>query len=81
MTDDLAHAYSFYCVRLIELKRPNGGERALAQEQVGKQISAVDILLAIRERNRRMTLKECMQKAGLGKKFQDFSRKKNSKSS
>ncbi len=51
----------------------------MAQEQVGKEISAVDTLLAIRERNRRMTLEEYMEKVGLGKKFHEFARKKDSK--
>lgn len=68
------------CARLIEPRRYRTGVKALAQEQVEEEFSAVDSLLAIRERNRRLTLEECMEKAGLGKKFQEFTRKKNTKS-
>jgi len=42
-------------------------------------MSAVDILLSIRERNRRLTLDEYMEKVGLGKGFKKFIRKKNPK--
>ena len=51
----------------------------MAQKQVTKEISAVDVLLAIREQNRRLTLEEYMEKVGLGKEFQKFARKKNPK--
>jgi len=51
----------------------------LAQKQVTKELSAVDALLAIRERNRRLTQEEYMEKVGLGKEFEKFARKKNSK--
>jgi len=53
----------------------------MAQKQVTKELSAVDALLAIRERNRHLTLEECMKTAGLGKEFQKFARKENSKRS
>lgn len=51
----------------------------MAQKQVTNELSAVDALLAIRERNRRLTQEEYMEKVGLGKEFKKFARKKNSK--
>ena len=68
------------CARLIELRRYTSGVKALTEEQVEEELSAMDTLLAIRERNRRLTLEECMEKAGLRKKFPQFTRKKNKKS-
>jgi hypothetical protein len=52
----------------------------LAQKHVPEHVSAAEALLALREKDRRMTLEEYVEKVGLGEKFQEFARKKNSKS-
>ncbi len=49
----------------------------MAQKQI-QELSAMEALLAIREKNRRMTLEEYVNKIGLGKKFEKFARKKDS---
>jgi len=49
----------------------------LAQKQIGEEVSAMEVVLAIREKNRRMKLEQYMEKIGLGEKFQQLSRKKN----
>jgi len=53
----------------------------LAQKIVRQQISPIELLLAIRERNRQMTFAEYIEKIGLGKKFQQLARKENLRTS
>jgi len=50
----------------------------LPQQELEVKISAIDVLLSIREKYRRMSLQEYLEKTGLGKKLEKLSRKKDS---
>ncbi len=49
----------------------------MAQQEFERKASAIDVLLSIREKNRRIPLQEYLRKVGLGK-FDKLARKKNS---
>jgi len=50
----------------------------LPEQELEVKISAIDVLLSIREKYRRMSLQEYLEKTGLGKKLEKLSRKKDS---
>jgi hypothetical protein len=52
----------------------------LAQQELEKKASAIDVLFSIRERNRKMSMEEYLEKLGLRDKFEKFTRKKDPKS-
>ena len=51
----------------------------MAQKQMDKRVSAVNALLAVREKNRCMTLSEYLEKVGLGDELDKFVRQHDSK--
>jgi len=46
-------------------------------KEIVKHLSAIDILLQIREQNRRLRKEEYLLEIGLDDKFKEFSRKKD----
>lgn len=55
--------------------------KSMAQKQVDERVSPTDVLLAIRERNRRMILIEYLRKVGLSDELDKFARQQDSKRS
>ena len=47
----------------------------MAQQELERKASAMDVLLSIREKNRRMPLHEYLMKVGLGDEFDKLARK------